>query len=94
MEKNNLLMQFQADIINKSVLRPECVETTAIGAAYLAGLAVGFWDGMEEIINKQKTDREFTPAMTDADRREKLGGWHRAVSAALGWSESSEQGSV
>ena len=92
--KNNLLMQFQADIINKSVLRPECVETTATGAAYLAGLAVGFWDGMKEIINKQKTDREFTPDMTDADRRERLGGWHRAVSAALGWSESSERGSV
>ena len=87
--KNNLLMQFQADIINKSVLRPECVETTAMGAAYLAGLAVGFWNGMEEIMNKQKTDREFTPGMTDADRRDKLGGWHRAVSAALGWSESS-----
>ena len=89
--KNNLLMQFQADIINKSVLRPECVETTAMGAAYLAGIAVGFWNGIEEITNNQKIDREFTPDMTDADRHEKLGGWHRAVSAALGWSENSER---
>ena len=88
--KNNLLMQFQADIINKRVVRPECVETTAMGAAYLAGLAVGFWGGMDEIINNQTIDREFIPDMTERDRREKLGGWHRAVSAALGWSADAE----
>mgnify|MGYP002626467229 FL=1 len=65
---NNFLMQFQSDIINTDVLRPSCVETTAMGAAYLAGLAVGYWSSKEDVIKNWSVDREFKPEMTDADR--------------------------
>ena len=83
--RNSFLMQFQADIINASVLRPSCVETTAMGAAYLAGLAVGYWKSKEDVIANWSVDREFTPAM-DGERREKeLAGWRQAVKATLGW---------
>ena len=83
---NNFLMQFQADIIDVAVHRPACVETTALGAAYLAGLAVGFWDSVETLKAHWKIDRVFEPAMTEEVRQEKLKAWRKAVSRALGWS--------
>ncbi len=84
--KNDFLMQFQADIIDVAVHRPACVETTALGAAYLAGLAVGFWDSVETLKAHWKIDRVFEPAMTEEVRQEKLKAWRKAVSRALGWS--------
>ena len=84
---NNFLLQFQADISNSSVVRPSCVETTAMGAAYLAGLAVGYWKSKEDVIANRSVDREFIPEM-DGDRREKeLAGWAQAVSATRGWAK-------
>lgn len=79
--KNNFIMQFQADIVNSSVERPEIQETTALGAAYLAGLAVGFWDDKEDIRERWKLQTEFKPEM-DEDQRHKLySGWKKAVKA-------------
>jgi len=84
---NNFLLQFQADILGVEVERPVVNETTALGAAYLAGLAVGFWNGQEELLRKWKRDALFTPQM-DADEREKLyAGWKRAVERAKNWIE-------
>jgi glycerol kinase len=84
---NNFLMQFQSDIINTDVLRPSCVETTAMGAAYLAGLAVGYWKSKEDVIKNWSVDREFKPAMTDADRTAAIKGWSKAVAATRGWAK-------
>ena len=82
---NNFLMQFQADILGTNVLRPSCVETTAMGAAYLAGLAVGYWKSKEDVISNWAVDREFT-SQIDSDKREsELKGWHKAVDSTLGW---------
>jgi glycerol kinase len=82
---NNLLMQFQADVLGTAVVRPVVKETTALGAAYLAGLAVGYWKSREEIANNWEADRRFLPEM-DAGRREDLfAGWRRAVARAAGW---------
>ena len=82
---NNFIMQFQSDIIGTLVLRPRCVETTAMGAAYLAGLAVGYWKSKEDVIKNWAIDRTFTPEMGDIERDQKLTGWHRAVKCAFGW---------
>ncbi len=76
---NNLLMQMQADIANIPVERPACVETTALGAAYLAGLAAGYWSGAEELKANQTIDRRFTPQITDEELAAKLKGWKKAV---------------
>jgi glycerol kinase len=76
---NNLLMQMQADIANIPVERPACVETTALGAAYLAGLAAGYWSGAEELKANQTIDRKFTPQITDEELAAKLKGWKKAV---------------
>ncbi len=76
---NNFLMKFQSDILNKSVLRPKCIETTALGAAYLAGLALGFWKSKEEIRENWNLGREFTPTMEDKERAKLLKGWHTAI---------------
>ena len=84
---NNFLMQFQSDIINTDVLRPSCVETTAMGAAYLAGLAVGYWKSKEDVIQNWSVDREFKPEMTDADRTAAIKGWSKAVAATRGWAK-------
>ena len=80
---NNFLMQFQADILGKQVLRPACIETTALGAAYLAGLATGFWKSKEDIRANWALKRTFEPAMEQDKRKERLKGWKRAVKAAL-----------
>ena len=82
---NAMLLQFQADLLNVTVRRPVVAETTALGAAYLAGLAVGYWDGFEDVTKNWALDREFRPAM-DAGTREKLyAGWKKAVSRSLDW---------
>ena len=85
--QNNFLMQFQADIVNTKIERPKIVENTALGAAYLAGLTVGFWKDQEELKTRQKTVRTFEPKMQETERQEKLEGWNRAVSTAKFWSK-------
>ncbi len=82
---NNQLMQFQSDIINTRVIRPRITETTALGAAYLAGLAVGFWKDLDELQQYWQQDRAFSPAMEDAMRAEAQKGWKRAIKAAQAW---------
>ena len=84
---NNFLMQFQADMINAPVNRPSCVESTALGAAYLAGLAVGYWSSKDEVIKNQQLDRVFTPSMKDEERIAKRRGWNKAVKYAYGWAK-------
>ena len=85
--KNNFLMQFQADVLDVNVLRPECVETTALGAAYLAGLAVGYWKDLEDIRNNWALSRSFEADMPQELRKQKLDGWERAIRCALAWAE-------
>ena len=82
---NNLLMQFQSDIVNTKVIRPTMVETTALGAAYLAGLAVGFWKDLEELRAKWQIDQTFEPKVNDAERVECIQGWARAIKATNNW---------
>ena len=82
---NNYLMQTQADICGAQVLRPRCVETTAMGAAYLAGLAVGYWANLDEIRKNWAVDRSFIPQITEDDRAKRLKGWQKAVACAAGW---------
>ena len=85
---NNVLMQLQADILQVTVHRPVCVETTALGAAYLAGLAVGYWSSQEEIARNWAVDRTFLPAITTQERDKKFQGWKRAVTRAFDWEEA------
>lgn len=82
---NNFLMQFQADIANVPVMRPACVETTALGAAYLAGLAVGFWQGTKELVSNWQVDRVFQPAMDEKKRQAQIAGWKKAVTRSFDW---------
>lgn len=84
---NNLLMQFQSDITGMSVVRPAVIETTGLGAAYLAGLATGYWKDKEDIRNNMKIDRKFTAQMCEEDVAEKLKGWSRAVKCAIAYGE-------
>ena len=84
---NDLLMQFQADLLGVPVVRPQVTETTALGAAYLAGLATGFWAGPEELRAKRQGDTRFEPKMAPQERAERRGRWQRAVERAKGWSE-------
>ncbi len=84
---NNLLMQFQADIMNTSVVRPVITETTALGAAYLAGLAVGYWENMDAIQDQWQADKKFDPSMDEIERTKLLKDWHRAVKAAKAWAD-------
>lgn len=84
---NNLLMQFQADILNTVVVRPVVTETTALGAAYLAGLAVGFWENLEAIQDQWQADKKFSPAMNDESRIQLSKEWQRSVKAAKAWAE-------
>lgn len=87
---NDLLMQFQADILNKEVLRPQCIETTALGAAYLAGLSSGFWKDRADIKNNWALERTFVPSMEEEERKARQKGWKRAVRAALAWARDEE----
>lgn len=84
---NNFLMQFQSDILGKTVRRPTYLETTALGAAYLAGLAVGMWETKEEIREKWVLDREFSPSMDEDFRVKKYNGWKKAVKRSMAWEE-------
>lgn len=90
---SDIMMQFQADILNVRVCRPKNVETTALGAAYLAGLAVGFWKSREEILQNRETQRIFEPDMSDTTRSALYKGWQRAVERAKSWSEEDRQSS-
>jgi len=84
---NELLMQFQADILDVPVVRPSVAETTALGAAYAAGLAVGFWRDMDELRGNWRADKEWLPHM-DAGQRARLDlGWKKAVTRTFGWLE-------
>lgn len=87
---NDFLMQTQADIINAPVKRPRCIETTAMGAAYLAGLAVGYWKDKEEVINNWAIDKVFTPEIDSEERRKKIKGWEKAVKYAYGWAKDED----
>jgi glycerol kinase len=84
---NDLLMQFQADVLGVPVVRPQVTETTALGAAYLAGLATGFWAGPEELRERRQNDVRFEPRMDANERAERRGLWSRAVERSKGWSE-------
>jgi len=83
---NNLLMQFQSDLLNCKVIRPKIVETTALGAAYLAGLAVGYWKNVEEIQQQWQSERNFNPIANPEELQKAMAGWKRAVYAAQAWS--------
>ncbi|SEN03772.1 glycerol kinase GlpK [Cryobacterium luteum] len=82
---NNLLMQFQADILGVPVVRPVVAETTALGAAYAAGLAVGFWSGLDELRTNWQEDSRWTPKMDEAERNRQLRNWKKAVTKTFGW---------
>ena len=85
---NDLMMQFQSDILGVQVLRPEVIETTALGAAYLAGLSVGFWKSVEEISSQWKVSGRFKPDMDEQEKKSKLQLWQRAIHAVLAWTKS------
>ena len=82
---NDFLMQTQADIVDAPIERPACIESTALGAAYLAGLAVGYWKDRDDVISNRKTDRVFTPRIFDEERQTRIAGWKKAVSKAKDW---------
>jgi glycerol kinase len=84
---NDLLMQFQADILDIPVLRPRVNETTVLGAAYAAGLAVGFWEGLDDLRQHQEEDRRFVPDMSEGERDRLYAGWKKAVTKSMGWIE-------
>ena len=86
---NSFLMQFQADICHVPVTRPACVETTAMGAAFLAGLAVGFWTDLSDIKRTVTAECTFQPKMDSAQRMKKLAGWEKAVSRCRDWANAS-----
>ena len=88
---NDFLMQFQSDIINAPVKRPSCVETTAMGAAYLAGLAVGYWNSKEDVIKNWAIDKVFSPIMGEDQRERKIKGWNKAVKYSFGWAKEEEE---
>ena len=88
---NDFLMQTQADIINAPVKRPQCIETTAMGAAYLAGLAVGYWKSKEDVVNNWAIDKVFTPEIEEEERFRRVKGWKKAVKYAYGWAKEDDQ---
>ena len=85
---NNFLMQFQADILNTEVIRPKVIESTALGAVYLAGLAAGFYENKQDIVKNVARDRVFKPEIQEADRAKLVSGWKEAVKRSLGWEKS------
>ncbi|MFR3790389.1 MAG: glycerol kinase GlpK [Blautia massiliensis (ex Durand et al. 2017)] len=91
---NNYLLQAQADISGAPVERPCCVETTAMGAAYLAGLAVGYWDSPEEVARNRAVDRVFMAHISDEERARRIRGWNKAVRCAYGWAREDEEETV
>jgi len=91
---NDFLMQQQADIANAPVKRPRCIETTALGAAYLAGLAVGYWKDRDDVLSNWQTDTVFTPGISDNERQKRLAGWKKAVKCTNGWAANEDTGDV
>jgi glycerol kinase len=87
MTANELLMQFQADVLGVPVIRPAVTETTALGAAYAAGLATGFWAGQDELRERWAEDRRWEPRMDPAERERRYARWRRAVERSLDWVE-------
>jgi glycerol kinase len=87
MTASDLLMQFQADVLGVPVVRPRVAETTCLGAAYAAGLAVGFWPDLDALREHWIVDREWRPAMAEADRASAYRRWHKAVERSFGWVE-------
>lgn len=88
---NNLLMQFQADVLQASVVRPEITETTALGAAYLAGLATGYWQNIDELAQKWKLNKRFTPTMQESELQKKRADWLRAIRTSIVWAGNGRQ---
>ena len=84
---NNFLMQFQSDLLDTEVVRPDCIETTALGAAYLAGLATGFWKDVAEIERNWRMGRSFAPQITPGQRKRLLNGWKKAVRCTFEWAK-------
>ena len=82
---NNFLMQTQADLVNATVVRPSCLESTAMGAAFLAGLAVGYWNSKDELRTVLSIDKVYKPSIEEADRKERLNGWKKAVNRSFDW---------
>jgi len=89
---NKLLMQFQADIINVPVIQPEIRETTALGAAFVAGLAVGVWGGLDELRELWREEERFCPRMEEGERCKNWKGWKKAVTKSMGWVDEDEDG--
>ena len=87
MVANELLMQFQSDILNVPVIRPAVTETTALGAAYAAGLAVGYWSGFEDLKKNWRVDKTWEPQMDQTERDQGIHGWKKAVSRTFDWIE-------
>jgi glycerol kinase len=85
MTVNELLMQFQADILNTKVIRPKMIETTALGAAYAAGLAVGYWQSVDDLLSNWGVDKTWKPAMKAADRKKYVTNWKKAVKRSFDW---------
>lgn len=84
---NEFLMQFQADMLGCKVVRPKCIETTSLGAAYLAGLATGYWESIDDVIENWQVDKVFEPSISDEERTNLIRGWNRAVRATIAWAE-------
>jgi glycerol kinase len=87
---NNQLMQFQSDLLQSKVVRPKITETTALGAAYLAGLAVKYWSDIRDVKEQWQIDRTFAPQMKAVETRSLIKGWHRAVKASKAWADDSD----
>jgi glycerol kinase len=85
---NNLLMQFQSDILGIDVIRPKVTETTALGAAYLAGLTVGYWSGVQDVQGQWQLDQRFKANMAQGEVARRVSGWQRAVRSAIAWAEA------
>ena len=85
--RNDFLLEFQAGILNMPLYRPECIETTSLGAAYLAGLATGYWENTDDIVANWQIDCRFDPDMEESKRKKLLEGWHKAVRCTLGWTK-------
>ena len=89
--RDAFLMQFQADLLDTQVVRPSCIETTALGASYLAGLATGFWKDASEVKSNWQIGQQFAPQMTEEERKKKLKGWKKAVKCTFEWAKDEEE---
>lgn len=88
--RSKFLMQYQADILNAKVCRPQCLETTALGSAMMAGLTVGVWDGLEELSSLWRENAQFAPNYPEERRQKDLERWHEGVRRSMGWAQSED----